>query len=578
MSGSDDDKGLNPFAGLDPRVLQTEKDDGVKDALNTLLGATGGTGKPTGTVPRQTRNSQKTGAGVTIDPPPVEDPADNVFGDHPEDVPLHLSRLRELKRAVAELKTSTDLAQKRLEREDFDELEKDIEQFEMQKGFANELFRFLDNNPYCQTKIMVAEIQKLEKAFRTTLRDINTVRVEFQAAIKKRQREKSVMNSAKKKKSRKDPYFDDDSEDEHDNEVNAFRLPRLKLPTFTGEDGGIDWDSFSDIFNATVMENRSLTDSTRHQYLRSCLGGKAAKLVQGYDHGSANLENVWQSLDLNFGNRRRSINKVVNTMLDHPGFSKGMNTVAHLRSVLDVFKSGERMLDKMGFSSPDLGIFLIPICRLKLPYAVQLAYEKDVTEREERELGSASGGIPYRQNLFDIKAFFAFLSSEVRALENLNPKKASGNDNSKKKTANPQSVNATSTNAKNSKDSGSKNKKKKNNNDSSTSQNNSNSKQNSNGNNQAKKSNNASSSGSSSGKNKLPCPWCDSLAHSPFRCGLIPTGISVVDRFQRCLAKNRCVRCLKVDDAEHKKVDCGARCKICGDQSHSWLLHGHQEA
>jgi len=266
-------------------------------------------------------------------------------------------------------------------------------------------------------------------------------------------------------------------------------------------------------------------------------------------------------------------------MLDHPGFTKGMNTVSHLRSVLDVFKSGERMLDKLGYSSPDLGIFLIPICRLKLPYAVQLAYEKDVTEREEKELGSASGGVPYRQNLFDIKAFFAFLSSEVRALENLTPKKTSNNDNSKKKSGNPQSVNATSTTGKNSKDSGKKNKKKNDNNDSSKSQNNSNSKQNSNGNNnQSKKNNNGSSSGSSSGKNKLPCPWCDSSAHSPYRCGLIPSGISIVDRFQKCLAKNRCIRCLKLDDAEHKKAGCDSRCKICGDGGHSWLLHRHQEA
>ena len=184
MSGSDDERAKNPFAGLDPRVLGTEKDDGVKDALNTLLGASGGTGKPTGTVPRQTRNSQKTGAGITVDPP-IEDPADP-FDEHPEDVPPHVSRLRELKRAVADLKTNADLAQKRLEREDFEELEKDIQQFEMQKGFANELFRFLDNNPYCQTKIMVAEIQKVEKVFRTTLRDINTIRVEFQSEIKKK--------------------------------------------------------------------------------------------------------------------------------------------------------------------------------------------------------------------------------------------------------------------------------------------------------------------------------------------------------------------------------------------------------
>ena len=73
MSGSDDDRVKNPFAGLDPRVLETEKDDGVKDALNTLLGASGGTGKPTGTVPRQTRNSQKTGAGITVDPPEKKD-------------------------------------------------------------------------------------------------------------------------------------------------------------------------------------------------------------------------------------------------------------------------------------------------------------------------------------------------------------------------------------------------------------------------------------------------------------------------------------------------------------------------
>jgi hypothetical protein len=59
--------------------------------------------------------------------------------------------------------------------------------------------------------------------------------------------------------------------------TNIAKLPRINLPTFFGKYK--DWKCFKDLFSSLVHNVTSLPDSTKLQYLKTCLVGHAADLV-----------------------------------------------------------------------------------------------------------------------------------------------------------------------------------------------------------------------------------------------------------------------------------------------------------
>ena len=59
--------------------------------------------------------------------------------------------------------------------------------------------------------------------------------------------------------------------------TSKLRLPKLELPTFTG--CYTDWMSFIDLFKASIDSNSQLTNSEKLNYLRACVKGDAAKLI-----------------------------------------------------------------------------------------------------------------------------------------------------------------------------------------------------------------------------------------------------------------------------------------------------------
>lgn len=56
------------------------------------------------------------------------------------------------------------------------------------------------------------------------------------------------------------------------------KLPELKLPEFSGKI--TEWKTFKDLFEKMVHTNEAVPDAIKVQYLKSCLKGKATKLVK----------------------------------------------------------------------------------------------------------------------------------------------------------------------------------------------------------------------------------------------------------------------------------------------------------
>lgn len=80
------------------------------------------------------------------------------------------------------------------------------------------------------------------------------------------------------------------------------KLPKITLPTFAGD--VLKWESFRDQFRALVHDSERLSDAQRLRYLKTCLTGEAATMLDLTPVTDANNKGAWDALCRRFGNRR----------------------------------------------------------------------------------------------------------------------------------------------------------------------------------------------------------------------------------------------------------------------------------
>ena len=94
---------------------------------------------------------------------------------------------------------------------------------------------------------------------------------------------------------------------ENNGDASVPKLPRIPLPTFSGRYE--DWESFSDLFTALVHDVPRYSNSTKLQFLKTCLTGSTAELVKDVKTTNANYISTWQALKTRYHNPRLMIFK-----------------------------------------------------------------------------------------------------------------------------------------------------------------------------------------------------------------------------------------------------------------------------
>ena len=69
---------------------------------------------------------------------------------------------------------------------------------------------------------------------------------------------------------------------------SSFKLERIKLPTFSGNFA--EWQSFHDLFLASVHNNKNLSETEKIVHLKSCLTGEAASIVSSFQATDGNYK------------------------------------------------------------------------------------------------------------------------------------------------------------------------------------------------------------------------------------------------------------------------------------------------
>ena len=80
---------------------------------------------------------------------------------------------------------------------------------------------------------------------------------------------------------------------------NISRLPKLSLPTFSGDP--LQWQTFWDSFNAAINSNPSLSGMQKFNYLRTQLHGDTAHVIAGFPLTDHNYEHSVTLLKDRFG-------------------------------------------------------------------------------------------------------------------------------------------------------------------------------------------------------------------------------------------------------------------------------------
>lgn len=178
---------------------------------------------------------------------------------------------------------------------------------------------------------------------------------------------------------------------------SVIKLPKFDLPHFYGDTG--NWISFKELFNASVLQNKQLTEVEKLQYLQSSVRGNASKLIRGFAIQEQNLKNCWEILCQRYENKRQlalcQINKIFSVRISKANNSK------MLLDLLDTCNEAIRNLKTLGMESnslSDLMVINFMVSKLEEPI------------KQRWELSLESDIVP------DLNTFRAFIEREARSL------------------------------------------------------------------------------------------------------------------------------------------------------------------
>ena len=141
---------------------------------------------------------------------------------------------------------------------------------------------------------------------------------------------------------------------------NISRLPKLSLPTFSGD--SMQWQTFWDSFDAAIHSNAGLGNALN--YLRTLLHGDAAHVVAGFPLTDVNYIHSIALLKDRFGQSYKISNAHLDALLHLP---KSSNNLASLQAFYDTLERHMRSLSALGESSKSYASMLGQSIFSKLP-------------------------------------------------------------------------------------------------------------------------------------------------------------------------------------------------------------------
>ena len=180
--------------------------------------------------------------------------------------------------------------------------------------------------------------------------------------------------------------------------VTGVKLPKILIKKFNGDP--INWQQFSDTFEATVHKNESLSNIEKFTYLKGYIEGPAAQCIEGIMLSNDNYKEARDLLTERYGNPQLITSSHMNKLIKIEKVTS-VHNIKELRNLHDKVESHVRSLIAIGINSEHYGALLIPIILDKLPDDIRLVIS--------RKLGKET---------WKIEEFMKILKDEITAREN----------------------------------------------------------------------------------------------------------------------------------------------------------------
>ena len=150
----------------------------------------------------------------------------------------------------------------------------------------------------------------------------------------------------------------------HNFTLPQVKLPELNFPNFRGEYD--QWLSFSENYTSLIHNNANLSNVQKYHYLKSCLKGDAAKLIECLSISAENYDIAWQLLIETYQNNRLIIKTHINAVFNFPTTNK--RTASSIRGLIDFFAAQLKIFKNLGLSADYWAILIIHILINKLDF------------------------------------------------------------------------------------------------------------------------------------------------------------------------------------------------------------------
>lgn len=183
----------------------------------------------------------------------------------------------------------------------------------------------------------------------------------------------------------------------------AIALPKLSLSEFDGDLK--NWTKFSDLFLATVHNNKQLSDIQKHMYLRSALKGEALGQIASLPLTGDNYLVAWDQLKNAYGDSLELADAYLEELVDLSVVSRDPKSLrSFIRSVVECTGA----LRALGYLVDQWSALLLFILKRKLNAGLRAKWTEEVLQ----------------QPIPDLDMFVKFVHKQVKMAEAAQPTQA----------------------------------------------------------------------------------------------------------------------------------------------------------
>lgn len=161
------------------------------------------------------------------------------------------------------------------------------------------------------------------------------------------------------------------------------KMDRFSLPSFSGS--LTEWISFRDQYIDLVHENPRCTPILKFLHLRSCLSGRAAEVINGFQLSETDYEAAWEALCHRFDNKGQLIAEYIKRVLHLPCLDRNP-TKEKLLNMVDRANQMLRVLPHFGINVKQWDPMILVVLLEKIDPTTEAKWLDQIKRRERVQL------------------------------------------------------------------------------------------------------------------------------------------------------------------------------------------------